>query len=80
MIVKIQDDNLQDKDLIEAAHFRYNEGGAILDCYANLTDHNPTKIRLHHGDHIFFMNDKGKTVDSKRVEIKPKSDHDDLQN
>ena len=70
MIVKILDDNGNDKHIIEAAHFRYNEGGQILDCFANLKDHEPTKVRLHHGDRVFFMNDQGKTVDSKRVELK----------
>lgn len=67
MIVKIQDDNLNDKHIINAARFFYNAGGSILDCYKNIDDHNPTCIRLHHGDRIFFMNDAGQTVDSKRI-------------
>ena len=74
MIVKIQDDKLQDKHIIEAAHFRYNEGGEILDCFANLKDHEPTKVRLHHGDRVFFMNDQGKTVDSKRIQLEEETE------
>lgn len=80
MIVKILDDNLQDKHLIEAAHVRWNEGGKVLDCFAKLTDHEPIKIRVAHGDRVFFMNEQGKTVDSKRVELKPEATHDELQN
>lgn len=67
MLVKIISDNGKDKHLIEASRFRWNEGGAVLDCYANIEDHEPTKIRVEHGDRVFFMNDSGQTVDSKRV-------------
>lgn len=73
MIVKIQDDNLQDKHLIEAARVRWNEGGKVLDCFANLSDHEPTKIRVAHGDRVFFMNESGQTVDSKRIQLKEES-------
>lgn len=69
MIVKIQDDNLQDKHLIEAARIRWNEGGKVLDCFATLETEECTKIRLAHGDRIFFMNDQGQTVDSKRIDL-----------
>ena len=67
MIVKILDDNLKDKQIIEAQRCRWNGGGAVLDCFSRLDDHEPTKIRVSHGDRVFFMNDKGQTVDSKRV-------------
>lgn len=67
MIVKILDDNGKDKHLIEAARFRWNEGGAVLDCFAYLDDPEATKIRVSHGDRVFFMNDSGQTVDSKRI-------------
>ena len=84
MIVKIQDDKLQDKHLIEAARFAWNSDGStpnnILDCFAALDDHSPTKLRVHHGDRVFFMNDSGQTIDSKRIELKPECSHDDLQN
>lgn len=70
MIVKIQDDNFNDKHIISAARFFYNAGGSILDCYATLEDNNPTKIRLHHGDRIFFMNEQGQTIDAKRIQLK----------
>ena len=76
MIIKILDDNLKDKHLIEAARVRWNDRGRILDCFATLEDHNPTKIRVDHGDRIFFMNESGQTVDSKRIELKPESTHE----
>ena len=80
MIIKILDDKGNNKHLIEAERVRYNEGGKILDCYAKLEDREPTKIRLEHGDRIFFMNDAGQTVDSKRIQLKPECTHDELQN
>jgi len=67
MIVKILDDNQQDKQIIEAERVRWSEGGAVIDCFASLGDHQPTRVRVSHGDRIFFMNNSGQTVDSKRV-------------
>lgn len=67
MIVKIIDDAGHDKHLIEAERFRWNDGGKILDCFSNLEDHTPTKIRVAHGDRVYFMNATGQTIDSKRV-------------
>jgi len=77
MIIKIQDDNLNDKQVIEAAHVRWNEGGKVLDCFAKLTDHTPIKIRVAHGDRIFFMNELGQTVDSKRVILNSREKEED---
>lgn len=71
MIVKILDDNGKDKHLIEASRFRWNEGGAVLDCYTN---HEATKIRVSHGDRVFFMNDSGQTVDSKIIVLQEEQD------
>lgn len=71
MIVKIQGDNLRDKHIIEAARFYWRPGGDILECYSALgLMQSSTNIKLHHGDRIFFMNDAGQTVDSKRIQLK----------
>ena len=75
MIVKILDDNLQDKHLIEAARFRWGEGGTVLYCYATLDAHDAiNRIRVHHGDRIFFMNEHGQTIDSKHIILNEEKD------
>lgn len=73
MIVKIQDDNQQDKHIIEAASIRWNynslsDGFIIIELYDS--PHVLSKqVSVRHGDRVFIMNDQGKTVDSKRIII-----------
>lgn len=71
MIVKIQDDNGQDKHIIEAARFTWDystkdDGFFVLNYHDS--QHHTRSICVQPGDRVFFMNDLGQTVDSRRIE------------
>lgn len=87
MIVKIQDDNQQDKRIIETSRVEwdYREKDKddigwyiILCCHPNLQDYENkdiARVRVYHGDRVFFMNDQGKTIDSKRIVLREERDN-----
>lgn len=77
MIIKVQDDNLKDKFLVEAAFIRWAETNTVLETYVRVSEtknvhagieQTPSlRLKLFHGDRVFIMNNEGKTVDSKRI-------------
>jgi len=73
MFVKIQDDHRNDKQImeLERAVWKNHEAGddfVVLQCYPLLDDEfHGIQVRLYHGDRVFFMDNDGQTIDSKRV-------------
>lgn len=84
MIIKVQDDNLKDKYLVEAAFIRWAETNTVLETYVRVSEtknvhagieQTPSlRLKLHHGDRVFIMNNEGKTVDSKRIVLDEHAD------
>ena len=84
MIIKVQDDNLKDKYLVEAAFIRWAETNTVLETYVRVSEtknvhagieQTPSlRLKLHHGDRVFIMNNEGKTVDSKRIVLDADAD------
>jgi hypothetical protein len=89
MIIKVQDDNLVDKHLVEAAYIQWVDGGpayVVLEVYivadrtkstgsiavhnTSIEEHPSLRLRIYHGDRVFIMNDEGKTIDAKRIDLK----------
>ena len=87
MIVKVLDDQQQDRFLVEAAFIRWNRFDAeddfiILEVHVIATqsagsismsgiEEDPSlRLRIYHGDRVFIMNDEGRTIDSKRIQLR----------
>ena len=85
MIIKVQDKNLNDRFLVEAAYIRwdYVASGttyAILEFYIVATQSRTAgieakpslRLRINRGDRVFIMNSEGKTIDSKKIDLREK--------
>ena len=88
MIIKVQDDNFNDRFLVEAAYIRWdfnNDDYAVMEIHIvaehtqktgsiavttpAIEEHPSLRLRICHGDRVFVMNNEGKTIDSKRIEL-----------
>ena len=67
MLIKVQDDQGNDKHLVECKRIHWL-GVAHLQCYAEAQQPLPSvTLNLKHGDRVYVMNAEGQTIDSKRV-------------
>ena len=89
MIIKVQDDALDDRFLIEAMYINWfypkgenyvilevhvrseqiKRSGSISVSHSGIEDEPSQRLRVYHGDRVYIMNDAGKTIDSKRIDL-----------
>ena len=55
--------------IILEVYSQTKKAGSISVTHSGIEDEPSKRIRLNHGDRVYIMNNDGKTIDSKRIDL-----------